>query len=174
LTKILIATVLLFNLTATKASACDPEPEKLGKEQQDYLDSHNEVRAEKGINPLVWSLKLEEVARAWGSYLVYENLCKMKHSKNPYGENLAQFWGRTEKEGPDAVESWASEEQHYNYKFNTCRAGEVCGHYTQIVWADTKEVGCATVKCGGSQYKHVSIMVCNYNPPGNYRGKRPY
>ena len=49
------------------------------------------------------------------------------------------------------------------------------GHFTQIVWKNTKEVGCATVKCdslansGGSVRPY--FTVCNYSPPGNYGGQ---
>lgn len=39
------------------------------------------------------------------------------------------------------------------------------GHFTQIVWKGTTEVGCFTAECGGS-----AITACNYSPPGNYGG----
>jgi hypothetical protein len=45
----------------------------------------------------------------------------------------------------------------------------VCGHYTQIVWRNTKSVGCAVARGKG-----VEVWVCNYDPPGNYAGQRPY
>ena len=37
------------------------------------------------------------------------------------------------------------------------------GHYTQIVWKDTKEVGCAKISCDGNK----TLWRCNYNPHGN-------
>ncbi len=43
------------------------------------------------------------------------------------------------------------------------------GHYTQLVWRGTRDVGCAKVFCSGYM-----IVVCNYNPPGNVLGLRPY
>jgi len=45
----------------------------------------------------------------------------------------------------------------------------VCGHYTQIVWRDTKQVG-----CGVARDNRREIWVCNYDPPGNWVGHRPY
>ena len=46
------------------------------------------------------------------------------------------------------------------------------GHFTQIVWKDTTQVGCATVSC--SDLKNVGgaapYTVCNYGTPGNYAG----
>ncbi len=65
------------------------------------------------------------------------------------------------------VNAWDSEAADYDYSSNKCR--KVCGHYTQIVWASTKEVG-----CGVARNAHREIWVCDYNPPGNYIGKRPY
>jgi pathogenesis-related protein 1 len=38
-----------------------------------------------------------------------------------------------------------------------------------MVWKNTTEVGCAAIECNG-----MTLWVCNYNPPGNYRGQKPY
>jgi len=67
----------------------------------------------------------------------------------------------------DVVDSWGNEIENYNYEDNSCSG--VCGHYTQIVWATTKKVGCAKIKCDGND-----IWVCNYDPPGNWVGQKPY
>ena len=48
------------------------------------------------------------------------------------------------------------------------RGGDVA-HYTQLVWRDTREVGCA-VAAG----QHEDILVCRYANAGNYRGERPF
>ncbi|CAN0921006.1 Pathogenesis-related protein 1 [Linum grandiflorum] len=32
-------------------------------------------------------------------------------------------------------------------------------------------LGCARVKCNGNKG---TIVICNYSPPGNFRGRRPY
>ncbi len=45
------------------------------------------------------------------------------------------------------------------------------GHYTQMVWWDTKDVDCATVIGGGSS---IQALVCRYSPPGNYVGQKLY
>ena len=67
--------------------------------------------------------------------------------------------------------SWASEVANYTYASNTCAAGKVCGHYTQVVWRATTEVGCALADCPALQFK--STVVCDYGPGGNSGGK-PY
>merc|ERR1711970_1279230 len=45
------------------------------------------------------------------------------------------------------------------------------GHYTAIVWAGTTHVGCGKARCPGDGG---DIITCNYFPPGNYEGERPY
>lgn len=53
---------------------------------------------------------------------------------------------------------------------------ESWGHFSQIVWAATTHVGCATVKCSqglantGSDVSPY-FTVCNYSPPGNMGGE---
>lgn len=39
------------------------------------------------------------------------------------------------------------------------------GHFTQVVWKESKELGVAFAKNGGKV-----IVVANYSPPGNYIG----
>jgi hypothetical protein len=77
------------------------------------------------------------------------------------------------------VGAWAAEASDYDYARNTCAAGKVCGHYTQLVWRATTRVGCATQVCDrnspfGSRFPTWQLWVCNYAPPGNYVGQRPY
>ena len=43
------------------------------------------------------------------------------------------------------MSAWVSEAADYDYATNTCSA--VCGHYTQIVWRDTQDVGCGIKNC---------------------------
>ena len=78
------------------------------------------------------------------------------------------------------VAAWASEVQDYDYATNTCASGKQCGHYTQLVWRDTLRTGCAHRVCtvnwpfaspsGGSW----DFWVCDYEPPGNWVGQKPY
>ena len=64
--------------------------------------------------------------------------------------------------------TWGEEIQFYDEASNECVGGG-CGHYTQIVWSNSTELGCGTVTCDG-----VDIWVCQYNPAGNVSGERPY
>lgn len=139
-----------------------------------YLRIHNEVRYDKELPPLVWSQKLQRSARKWALHLATEKDCKLVHSKGTgYGENLAASGGRIYPNG-QPVYWWAKEEQWYDYLSNKCAPGKACGHYTQIVWRNSRELGCAEAKCADGKYKNRRVYVCQYNPPGNYVGQKPY
>ncbi|RDL41499.1 uncharacterized protein BP5553_01478 [Venustampulla echinocandica] len=45
-------------------------------------------------------------------------------------------------------------------------------HFTQVIWKDTVSVGCAVQRCdAGTANTYESVYtVCNYFPPGNYKG----
>ena len=132
------------------------------------LAAHNRARRARGLPDLQWSAELATTAQNWARHLQAEN-CAMRHSgAHGFGENLA--WASGQHLTPSAVAAmWINESRAYNAAANTCAPGAICGHYTQIVWRNTKTVGCAMSSCGNAE-----IWVCNYAPPGNYVGERPY
>jgi pathogenesis-related protein 1 len=138
--------------------------------------AHNEWRAKVGVPSLQWSDKLAGVAQKWADHLAASS-CSLGHSGNEYGENI--FYGSSliysdgrrevsKKAAKDAVDTWAHEINWYDYSDNSCHME--CGHYTQVVWRDTKEVGCAMAICANKS----QLWVCNYYPAGNMVGKKPY
>ncbi len=131
------------------------------------LAAHNAVREQVGEPPLVWSPALARYAQQWANHLVSERA--LQHRANPrYGENLYMVEGDKAVAAPEeVVRVWAGEARHYSPRTNSCSG--VCGHYTQIVWRSTREVGCAAARSNGYE-----VWVCNYNPPGNIIGQRPY
>ncbi|XP_062868802.1 GLIPR1-like protein 1, partial [Trichomycterus rosablanca] len=62
----------------------------------------------------------------------------------------------------------------------TLKCTDVCGHYTQVVWAESYKVGCAVVDCPGGvrntdfSHRPGAIFICNYATAGNYQGVPPY
>jgi pathogenesis-related protein 1 len=133
----------------------------------EMLAAHNNVRKRYGIAPLTWSPQLATYAQAWANTLIKEN--RFAHrSNNVYGENI--YFARGQQRGSTAiVQLWDDEVKNYTYATNTCRAGTVCGHYKQLVWRKTTQVGCGMAKAADRE-----IWVCNYNPPGNFNGVKPY
>jgi pathogenesis-related protein 1 len=132
---------------------------------RDMVDAHNAVRAGLKMPPLIWSDRLTERAQDWADTLLARRQFAHRQ-KSPYGENLYEITGGSATSA-QVVKAWAGEVKDYDYNSNKCRG--MCGHYTQIVWRDTKEVGCAVARGGGRE-----VWVCNYDPPGNYIGERPY
>lgn len=145
--------------------------------------AHNAVRAmvqtATALPPVTWSNQLAATALAWASQcidtqapagLVDHSDGATRSAGHPYtvGENIFGTSGTATAQG--TVDSWASEKANYNYANNTCSG--ICGHYTQIVWRDTREIGCALVDCPDLRFG--STVVCNYGPAGNYSGQRPY
>ena len=82
------------------------------------------------------------------------------------GENLYAGSGQAATPG-SVVDRWVAEVAEYDIRTDKCRG--VCGHYTQVVWRDSQRLGCAMVTCGDSE-----VWVCNYDPPGNFLGQKPY
>lgn len=145
------------------------EPENM----KGMVDRHNYWRYEVGVQRLTWSDDLATFALEWANHLA-EKGCDMAHRPRSgeytqkYGENI--YWCSGMKANAmSVVDSWASEKENFNQKSLECESGQVCGHYTQIVWSSTVQVGCAMAQCGDQQ-----IWVCNYNPPGNWVGQKPY
>ena len=153
---------LHFGGSATANSPQSPS-QQLWSHQ--IIAEHNAVRARVKVGPLSWSDRLAVVAQKWADTLMARNQFAHSHN-NSYGENLFEITGATASPR-EVVENWASESESYDYKSNACHG--VCGHYTQIVWASTRSVGCAIARKPGKE-----IWVCEYDPPGNYVGDRPY
>jgi uncharacterized protein YkwD len=146
------------------------------KDAQELFAHHNKIRKEVSTKPLIWSTKLAGYAQEWANHLATETNCKMVHRKDPgqdeklYGENI--FWGSAAKyfKPIDASEEWYTEIKLYKYDKVTEKNWEATGHYTQMIWRDTKEVGVGVAICPNGAI----IIVANYYPAGNYMRQYPY
>lgn len=142
----------------------------------EIVATHNLWRAEVGVGKLTYSNELAASAQAWAERLKAERNCNMQHSQGKTGENLywASAWSNgpaQDVKSPDVVNAWAEEKRNYDYSNNRCTPGQVCGHYTQVVWRDTKEVGCGMAVCDSPKNQ---VWVCQYLPAGNWVGQKPY
>jgi len=132
---------------------------------RELLDAHNSARREVGSPPLVWSTVLANHAKSWAEQLIAKH--DFAHQPdNPHGENLLMISGGMLAPA-EAVRAWIAEMPDYDPSSNTCTG--VCVHYTQVVWRMTHAVGCGMAFDDNRQ-----VWVCEYDPPGNVVGVRPY
>lgn len=144
------------------------EHRKRGIMARRFVDEHNKVRVPLGLTPMVWDRKVARYARQYG-WKVASSGCVMKHSMGPYGENLC-MGGGDQWTPAIALQMWTSEAPDYDVRTNTCKAGKVCGHYTQVVWNNSVRLGCDQARCPSGNL----FVICSYDPPGNYIGTPPY
>lgn len=178
---VLGAAILLLLVTALTAYAESSPPCTVRSSSRLSLPEtlqivalHNQIRAEVGVEPLAWSTELADYAQLWADHLV-STRCGMEHRprngqwQQLYGENLyigtAKYYGTS-----DAVRAWAKEKNNYRADevLQAARTAAI-GHYTQMVWRNTRKIGCAAGLCRGWL-----IVVCNYDPPGNFLRQKPY
>ena len=124
---------------------------------QEILTLQNAKRSRHCAPALTWSNTLAAAAQAWASG------CSIKHSdpgtRPNQGENLA--WGSGSfSTASSSVDRWYNEVGQY--KFSAPSFSTATGHFTQMVWRGSREVGCASAVCGGQNF-----WVCRYSPAGN-------
>jgi len=135
--------------------------------KQSLLNAHNQARNALDLPPLSWSPQLASLAEDWVNHLAKKGFALEHRADTDFGENI--YVSTSLATPAQAVGVWLDEKADYDYSTNSCKIDRVCGHYTQIVWKNTTEVGCATASNGKKQ-----VWVCNYNPAGNWDGEKPY
>lgn len=143
------------------------------------LDFHNKARKDLNISPLKWSVKLANDAQKYAENLARRNKGLVHSMNHVQGENLyvynsfgsQNFEEITNRPGIDASILWYNEIKFYRYsKTRKLRFGPAVGHYTQMIWESTKEVGIGwAVSRSGKLF-----VVARYYPSGNWIGEYPY
>jgi len=126
------------------------------------VDAHNRARAKHCAPPLRWSAKIAASAQRWANTL-RDRGCPLAHSSGQYGENLAAGTPGM-LAAASVVALWYEEVKRYS--FASGGFSMKTGHFTQLVWRGTKEVGCGVAHC-----KNLDVWVCQYDPPGNVQGQ---
>nr|KAF6507200.1 peptidase inhibitor 16 [Rousettus aegyptiacus] len=168
---LLLLPLLLLAATTGLAGALSDDEKRV------MVELHNLYRAQ--VSPpaanmlqMRWDEELAAFAKA------YAQECVWGHNKERgrRGENLFAITDEG-MDVPLAVEEWYLEREHYNLSTATCDPGQMCGHYTQVVWAKTERIGCGAHFCEklqGVEETNIHLLVCNYEPPGNVKGQKPY
>jgi len=154
-------------------------------EQDHVLLVHNQKRNLHftDIN-LSYSIELERAAQAYANVLAQNG--RFEHDPNNhikgYGENLYAYTKNEPISIDEAMIHWYDDEEPlYNYNDGSCEEAYypdgkkiACGHYTQVVWQETHEVGCANAQYQSGDFTGGYIYVCKYKKAGNIVGEKPY
>lgn len=158
---------VLVNFALLAVTVIHPHATK--EQVRELLLAHNAVRAQVGTPPLAWSTRLALRAEEWAFLLIEQNRFGPRRD-GVFGENVYELTGGTSlplSSPAEVVRAWASERVNFNPATGSCSGR--CGHYTQVVWRDTRFVG-----CGAARDSRREVWVCNYDPHGNVAGERPY
>jgi hypothetical protein len=160
---------------------------------------HNQERALVGVPPLKWNNTLAAGAQAWADHMATTG--QFGHApvevRTPpggaaYGESITGLSNTTDSGIIEGVHDFTKERNKLCANTNTgvCspgydggpyypygwpnpppELGGAPGHYTQVVWRTTTEVGCATAPAGTLPF---AVLVCRYYPPGDFHGQPAY
>ena len=148
------------------------------------LERHNYYRGIAGIPLMKWNDGLATLAQKWANTLK-KNGCKMKHSSHSFRKNVAGFsyigenlywrgssapFAMSADYAQNGVDNWYTEIRDFQYS----EKGVICplrgkkgaiGHFTQVMWDKSIELGCAYAQCSGGKSM---VLVCHYGPGGNF------
>jgi uncharacterized protein YkwD len=150
----------------------DPKKSKntfdLQKFRDDCLNQHNAHRRNHRVNDLKVNSELQSIAQKYAEKIA--KLDVMEHSDGNFngedmGENLYMQQGR-EMLGKMPADSWYDEIKCYNFNDDRKSTG-VTGHFTQLVWKGSEEVGIGCAQSSDGSY----YVVANYFPAGNFGGE---
>ncbi|KAL0266620.1 UNVERIFIED_CONTAM: hypothetical protein PYX00_009113 [Menopon gallinae] len=142
------------------------DEKELEKLNDDCIKCHNAYRERHGVPPLTFSKELAAYAQNWAEELADNQ--RFEHRKNgAAGENLFMFYSSDSSvivSAGQACDSWYSEIK--KFQFGKEPRNMDAGHFTQMIWKETKKVGMGRAR--GPTGKQ--IIVANYDPPGNLLG----
>ncbi len=143
--------------------------------QQVMLAGHNRARGDVGVAPIAWSEPLAASARGYAETMA--RIGRFEHAvqsigMDRQGENL---WTGTRGayRYDEMIGHWVAEKRDFvngpTPQFSRTGRWQDVGHYTQMVWRGTTQVGCALASNATDDY-----LVCRYAPPGNVVGQRAF
>ena len=142
--------------------------------RQTVLNVHNRERAALGVAPLAWDDRLAGEAQLYARQMARTNI--FAHSRadgrRGAGENL--WMGSRLLYGYDVMMDGFVQERHAFRSagrfpdVSTTGRWQDVGHYSQMVWRGTRQIGCTLGE--GVQFDY---LVCRYYPAGNMWGMGP-
>jgi len=166
--------------------------------KQLILDRHNELRSyvalgleangdqpsASNMKKLVWNDEIAAIAQRWADQCNFgHDSERSKIDGTRVGQNV--FIGSTSDERSyesvmeeidGGVDSWYNEVKDPGFNSGNIDPfvfSSGTGHYTQVVWADTEELGCGMVYYDDNGW-FARLVVCNYAIGGNMIGGSMY
>lgn len=146
----------------------NPKNNFIEKFRVECLKKHNVYRKSHQVDNLKFNAELNEIAQSYAEKLASTNSFNhsgAKFNNDNMGENLYMQGGR-EMLGEMPADSWYDEIKDYNFKNPQNKTG-VVGHFTQLVWKGSQEIGIGCAKADDGSY----YVVANYYPAGNWMGE---
>ncbi|XP_078599990.1 ectin-like [Branchiostoma floridae x Branchiostoma japonicum] len=155
--------------TTAEPDTVEPTPEDTIDVEEECLKIHNQIRIHHHAEELSWCTKCAEFAQEVVDKLQDSNE-PMEHASREertwlvngelvvHGESLQYESEPLDCKG--ALHSWYSESELYDPHNPVTSMLEDAAHFTQMVWKDTKSVGCA---------KSRNYVACIYEPTGNIK-----
>lgn len=145
------------------------------------LSQHNTYRTTHKSPAMTLSDSLNSTAQSWAENIAATGVFAHSSSsqRNGAGENLYASFTTAPSIAADtlaatAVQNWYKEVANYDYA-NPVFASNT-GHFTQVVWKNSTQLGCGAAKgtktMNGKLY-NAFYVVCQYAPAGNMKGEFP-
>ncbi|KAG7194257.1 uncharacterized protein KQ657_004980 [Scheffersomyces spartinae] len=106
---------------------------------KEILDYHNRRRNIHQAPDLSWNKTLYDYAQAYADR--YTCGAPLVHSGGPYGENISSGYSTPAR----GARSWYNERHAFKYGIDDLGTS---GHFTQMMWISTTQLGCAYKDCG--------------------------
>ena len=131
------------------------------------MDAHNKYRAKHHAGKLVLNQELCDIAQKYAQELARTG--NFAHSNGSFhgdnmGENLFACYGM-KITGKMMTDDWYDEISQYDFNNPGYISGT--GHFTQVVWKGSKQVGFGFAQARDGYY----YGVANYYPAGNFIGE---
>ncbi|PSN50515.1 hypothetical protein C0J52_14364 [Blattella germanica] len=166
-------------------------------DKQAVVDIHNQLRSKVALGKetagkpgpqpsaanmekLSWDDELATVAQRWADQCDFGHDSCRKDSRFYVGQNayIGSSKGSAENGNQDwskAINKWYNEVGNFSRNdISPFKFTKGTGHYTQVVWADTKYVGCGFIAYKEADGWYNKYYVCNYGPGGNIKETTMY
>uniref|UniRef100_A0A3Q4AFF6 SCP domain-containing protein n=1 Tax=Mola mola TaxID=94237 RepID=A0A3Q4AFF6_MOLML len=128
-------------------------------EQSEIVNKHNEFR--RSVQPpasnmlkMSWNSEAAANAQAWADQCIMDHSPKSDRritNLNKCGENVASSGNRIS--WSEVIQGWYNEAKDWRYGVGSIN-GKTVGHFTQVVWYNSHEIGCELISSLKGNYQH--------------------